>query len=387
MDQTNRGGSSCRTPSSARYPTSSGESPTTTSATCRRGASTATSSPHDRPSAPRRCAGARQGGRPPPEEVARRGGHRGPGKRPRTGRWTGLLQHLPVQSRRLSGLLMRTANRMNITATPSWHSPLTSGTDIQKVRLSNKTLTITREKNRVHRLESTDLVGARLTEGVFSNELVLTTKSGTTTKVGGLPKRESRRIKEELQRQIAEETRAQLEQKAQQSAKEITPLISELDIRIQRFTSKERYTRYSEAAPLQDAAKRLAERCNAQTEDKLSPALRRKLGKIRRASDPQSIEEDRNNSNLEFLQRTESLIQNSTRDVLPSPLTNVITRRLARREVRTWCGPRRRTWAPVGSPVGPPDAWPRATPAADTVSRSIRRRHPRTPGHSAAWCR
>ena len=45
-----------------------------------------------------------------------------------------------------------------------------------------------------------------------------------------------------------------------------------------------------------------------------------------------------------------------------SPLTNVITRRLARREVRTWCGPRRRTWAPVGSPVGPPDAWPRATP-------------------------
>ena len=70
-----------------------------------------------------------------------------------------------------------------------------------------------------------------------------------------------------------------------------------------------------------------------------------------------------------------------------SPLTNVVTRRLARREVRTWCGPRRRTWAPVGSPVGPPDAWPRATPAADTVSRSIRRRHPRTPGRSAAWCR
>ena len=70
-----------------------------------------------------------------------------------------------------------------------------------------------------------------------------------------------------------------------------------------------------------------------------------------------------------------------------SPLTNVVTRRLARREVRTWCGPRRRTWAPVGSPVGPPDAWRRATPAADTVSRSILRRHPRTPGHSAAWRR
>ena len=70
-----------------------------------------------------------------------------------------------------------------------------------------------------------------------------------------------------------------------------------------------------------------------------------------------------------------------------SPLTNVVTRRLARREVRTWCGPRRRTLVPVGSPVGPPDAWRRATPAADTVSRSVPHQHPRTPGHSAAWCR
>ena len=70
-----------------------------------------------------------------------------------------------------------------------------------------------------------------------------------------------------------------------------------------------------------------------------------------------------------------------------SPLTNVVTRRLARREVRTWCGPRRRTLVPVGSPVGPPVAWRRATPAADTVSRSVPHQHPRTPGHSAAWCR
>ena len=70
-----------------------------------------------------------------------------------------------------------------------------------------------------------------------------------------------------------------------------------------------------------------------------------------------------------------------------SPLTNVVTRRLARREVRTWCGPRRRTWAPVGSPVAPPDAWPRVTPAADIDVRSIRPRRPRTPGRSAAWNR
>ena len=70
-----------------------------------------------------------------------------------------------------------------------------------------------------------------------------------------------------------------------------------------------------------------------------------------------------------------------------SPLTNVVTRRLARREVRTWYGPRRRTLVPVGSPVAPPDAWQRATPAADTVSRSVPHQHPRTPGHSAAWCR
>ena len=70
-----------------------------------------------------------------------------------------------------------------------------------------------------------------------------------------------------------------------------------------------------------------------------------------------------------------------------SPLTNVVTRRLARREVRTWCGPRRRTWAPVGSPVAPPVAWRRATPAADIDVRSIRPRRPRTPGRSTAWNR
>ena len=70
-----------------------------------------------------------------------------------------------------------------------------------------------------------------------------------------------------------------------------------------------------------------------------------------------------------------------------SPLTNVVTRRLARREVRTWCGPRHRTLVPVGSPVAPPDAWRRATPAGDIDVRSIPRQHPRIPGHTAAWCR
>ena len=49
-----------------------------------------------------------------------------------------------------------------------------------------------------------------------------------------------------------------------------------------------------------------------------------------------------------------------------SPLTRVVTRRLARWEVGTWCVPRRRTLAPVGSPVVLPDVWRRATPAADT---------------------
>ena len=70
-----------------------------------------------------------------------------------------------------------------------------------------------------------------------------------------------------------------------------------------------------------------------------------------------------------------------------SPLTNVVTRRLARREVRTWCGPRHRTLVPVGSPVAPPVAWRRATPAGDIDVRSIRPRRPRIPGHTAAWCR
>ena len=70
-----------------------------------------------------------------------------------------------------------------------------------------------------------------------------------------------------------------------------------------------------------------------------------------------------------------------------SPLTNVVTQRLVSQVVRRRRNPEHRTWAPVGSPAVSPGAWLRATPAADAVVRSIPRQHPRTPGHSAAWCR
>ena len=70
-----------------------------------------------------------------------------------------------------------------------------------------------------------------------------------------------------------------------------------------------------------------------------------------------------------------------------SALTTVVTRQSARQEVRRWCVPEHRAWAPAGSPVEPPDVVPHATPAADTGSRSIQRRHPRIPGRSAAWNR
>ena len=70
-----------------------------------------------------------------------------------------------------------------------------------------------------------------------------------------------------------------------------------------------------------------------------------------------------------------------------SPLTNVVTQRLVSQVVRRRRNPEHRTLAPVGSPAVSPGAWLRATPAADAVVRSIPRQHPRTPGHSAAWCR
>ena len=70
-----------------------------------------------------------------------------------------------------------------------------------------------------------------------------------------------------------------------------------------------------------------------------------------------------------------------------SSLTTVVTRQSAREEVRRWCVPEHRAWAPADSPVAPPDALPRATPAADIDVRSIRPRRPRTLGRSAAWNR
>ena len=70
-----------------------------------------------------------------------------------------------------------------------------------------------------------------------------------------------------------------------------------------------------------------------------------------------------------------------------SPLTNVVTRQLARQGVLRLCVPEHRGWAPANSPVAPPDALPRATPAADIDVRSIRPRRPRTLDRSAAWNR
>ena len=70
-----------------------------------------------------------------------------------------------------------------------------------------------------------------------------------------------------------------------------------------------------------------------------------------------------------------------------SPLTNVVTRQVARQGVRRSCVPEHRAWAPKDSPVAPPDALPRATPAADIGVRSIRPRRPRTLDRSAAWNR
>ena len=65
-------------------------------------------------------------------------------------------------------------------------------------------------------------------------------------------------------------------------------------------------------------------------------------------------------------------------------LTTVVTRQSARQEVRRWCVPEHRAWAPAGSPVEPPDVVPHARLVVDIGSRSIQRRHPRIPGRSAA---
>ena len=67
-----------------------------------------------------------------------------------------------------------------------------------------------------------------------------------------------------------------------------------------------------------------------------------------------------------------------------SSLTTVVTRQSARQEVRRWCVPEHRAWAPAGSPVEPPDIVPHTRLVVDIGSRSIERRHPRIPGRSAA---
>ena len=51
------------------------------------------------------------------------------------------------------------------------------------------------------------------------------------------------------------------------------------------------------------------------------PGAKQTLDELRRAADPATLEKDRNNSNLEFVQGTEPLVQTATRDILPGGLT------------------------------------------------------------------
>ena len=211
---------------------------------------------------------------------------------------------------------------MDITAKPPWHAPLTSGTDVQKVRLWDRKLTITWEgKHNPRTLRSDDIVDASVNEGMLSNELVLTTTTRTTIKAGGLPKKESLLIQRELQRQIRENAEAELDRRAGQEARAIIPLIAELDAKISKFGSTERYTRHSEIAPLRKAAKELAGRCNTRTENKLNPTDKRRIEKIRRASNGQLLRKDRQASNQEFIRTAEPIVQAAAQDIFPNGMT------------------------------------------------------------------
>ena len=218
---------------------------------------------------------------------------------------------------------------MDITAKAPWHAFITSGTEVQKVRLLGDALTISWEGKRgTRKFKSSELKSVSITEGMLTNEITLTTTAGITIKAGGLPKSESMRILRELQGQIRDiqsqikkKAEDELNRNANQDAQAITPLIEELDAEISEFLSKERYTRHSETTPLQEAARQLSERCSTQAEDKLSQRAKQNLGRIRRASQGQSLETDRKRSNKTFLQRTQSTVQAVTRDVLPNGIT------------------------------------------------------------------
>ena len=204
-----------------------------------------------------------------------------------------------------------------ISAKTSWQSRLLSGSQIHEIRLNRNNITaIGNNKQADTTILTMNIRGVRISRGILHNGLTIRT-SDKKIQADGLSKEESERLYLALQSIVQENQNRE----AVENARELAPQIDNLHLSLTNTLSPDRYTRRSSVDAIPKAAAAIVNKCDKRTEKYLKPDHKKALEQLRRAANPESLENDRAESNLMFLQRTEPLVQTSTKDIFPNGLT------------------------------------------------------------------
>ncbi len=205
-----------------------------------------------------------------------------------------------------------------IVARTTWLSRITSGSTTHEARWERERFALLdSEGQTIHGVATSQIRNAEIGRGRFHNSIKARTVQGNTIWAGGLPKKESERIYQ-LLHQAAEDTQ---EREAASRAAKLSPEMASLADTITQITSPDRYTRHSEMTWIPQRAQELLEGCDERTERHLEFHLKGVTTTLRKAANPEELEESRTAANREYLQRTESRVQTATRDILPNGLT------------------------------------------------------------------
>ena len=218
-------------------------------------------------------------------------------------------------------MLRRMTNRA-ITARTRWYAK--SAADAASVMYGDLTLHLRDDTKRlIASIPVNDIARIRLKHHVFSNDLVITTRSGTR-RCRNLQSRESLEIKQavdEDQRRTAS---------AKPLARKLARHIEAVHLRIADLLTGKEYVRHSERESLlglRDEIERLGNKCNCYVQQSLSDDTKAALKRLFKLLDEEvltgEMETLRHRSNQQYLRRSPPLVKTVTEDLLlPNGLTD-----------------------------------------------------------------
>ena len=209
-----------------------------------------------------------------------------------------------------------------ITARTRWYAK--SAADVASATYCDLTLHLRDDaKHLIASIPVNDIARIRLKHHVFSNDLVITTRSGTR-RCRNLQSRESLEIKqavEEDQRRTAS---------AKPLARKLARHIEAVHLRIADLLTGKEYVRHSERESLlglRDEIERLTNRCNCYVQQSLSDDTKAALKRLFKLLEEEvltgEMETLRHRSNQQYLRRSPPLVKTVTEDLLlPNGLTD-----------------------------------------------------------------